>query len=98
MATDGVPRGVGQYDATTGATISAAFIDNQGFAPARLALDGNNHLFTTLNNLNTVSQFDAVTGATVNFAFINSGGLNHPLGWYSTPSTTSSWPTSATTR
>ena len=40
---------VGQYNATTGATINAAFITGQGTSAitAPLALDGSNHLFVS---------------------------------------------------
>ena len=36
---------VGEYNATTGATINANFITGLSFPPHALALDGNNHLF-----------------------------------------------------
>ena len=71
---------VGEYDATTGATINATFVNGgQGLsAPHGLAL-GNNHLFVANTNANTVGEYNATTGATINAAFINgTQGLNNP--------------------
>ena len=63
---------MGEYDASTGATINAAFINGQGLSGAtKLALDGHNHLFVTSQNTNTVGEYDATTGATINANFIN---------------------------
>ena len=67
---------VGQYDATTGATINAAFVNGQTSDSNGLALDGNNHLFISNLNTNTVGLFNATTGATINSAFIQ--GFNSP--------------------
>ena len=67
---------VGEYDATTGATINANFITGLTGAPQALVLDGNNHLY--LDDVNLVGEYDATTGATINANFI--GGLNNPRG------------------
>ena len=69
---------MGEYDATTGATLNAHFISMGLVGPGGLALDGNNHLFVTSDNINTVGEFDATTGATINPTFINGQGLNGP--------------------
>jgi hypothetical protein len=74
---------VGAYNAITGATINADFIDDsQGLSdPGWLALDGNNHVFVTNIANNTVGQYGATTGATVNATFVNNTqGLNQPVG------------------
>jgi hypothetical protein len=72
---------VGMYDATTGATIKAAFIDGQGLnAPIAVALDGNNHLFVDNALGNSVGEYDATTGATIQAALINGQGIGHPEG------------------
>src|SRR5262249_5076469 len=65
---------VGEYDATSGATINASFISSsQGLAgPTALALDGNNHLFVVNFGLGgSVGEYNATTGATINAALIN---------------------------
>jgi hypothetical protein len=68
---------VGEYDATTGATINPTFINSsQGLNyPGAMVLDGNNHLLVANVNsvTNHVGQYDASTGATVNATFINFG-------------------------
>ena len=71
---------VGEYDATTGATINATFINSgQGLSnPRGVALDGSDHLFVANQN-NTVGQYNANTGATINITFINNGqGVSNP--------------------
>ena len=72
---------IGAYNAATGATINAAFVNGQGLNdPAGLVMDNNNHLFVTNANNNTVGQYNATTGATINAAFVNGQGLNTPDG------------------
>ena len=69
---------VGQYNASTGATVNAAFINGQGLTdPSESALDGSNHLFVANYNNFTVGQYNASTGTTVNAAFI---GGQDPIG------------------
>jgi PEP-CTERM motif len=69
---------VGEYNATTGATINSAFINGQGLnAPSGLALDGNNNLFVVSTPV--VGQYNATTGATINPLFLNHG-LVLPIG------------------
>src|SRR5438270_540903 len=71
---------VGEYNATTGATINAAFVNGQGLStPVALTMDGNNHLFVANFSSNTVGEYDATTGATINAAFISGQGLNAPI-------------------
>jgi PEP-CTERM motif len=69
---------IGKYDATTGATISSAFVTTSAFGVHHLALDGNNHLFVSDSYQNTVSEYNATTGAIINANFIS--GLNEPMG------------------
>jgi hypothetical protein len=62
---------VSEYNATTGATISSAFINGQGLStPFGLALDGNNHLFVGNAGAGTVGEYNAATGATINSTFV----------------------------
>ena len=69
---------VGEYDATTGATINANFIIGL-VSPVGMALDGNNHLFVT-NGRFAISEFDATTGVPINLTFVNGQGLDGPIG------------------
>src|SRR5205807_892381 len=87
VASEGAPGPmVGEYDATTGATINANFINvNQGLSTAEaMVVDTrNNHLFVADGN--DVREFDATTGATIRYNFLHTGspqgfaldGLNH---------------------
>jgi PEP-CTERM motif len=75
-----LPGSVGEYDATTGATINAPFIQGLNY-PHQLALDANNHLFVAINGNNAIGEYDATTGATINPAFVSlNPALNSPLG------------------
>ena len=67
---------VGEYDATTGATINASFITGLNTPILGLAISGH-HLFV-VHNSTTVGEYDATTGAAINAGFIT--GLNGPLG------------------
>jgi hypothetical protein len=72
---------VAEYDAITGATINATFINGQGLnGPLGLALDGNNHLFVSYGTgtAGMVGEYDATTGATINSALVS--GLINPEG------------------
>ena len=70
---------VREYDATTGALISAIFIDPQNLnGPAGMVVDNNNHLFVANSNGTTVGEFNATTGAVINANFINGQGLDEP--------------------
>ena len=73
---------VGQYDATTGATINANFINGgQGLNWPSERSDRNNHLFVASNGTDSVAEYNATTGATINATFINSSqGLSNPVG------------------
>ena len=66
------------YDATTGATINAAFVPGSPGGTDALALDGSNHLFVANNN-NSVGEYDATTGATINENFIPASTATHGL-------------------
>lgn len=72
---------VGEYNATTGATINSTFINtSQGLnGPAEMVLDGN-HLFVANSNNNTVGEYNTTTDATINPTFINGQGLSSPVG------------------
>ena len=63
---------VGEYDATTGATINAAFINGQGLHnPHVLLFDSLGHLLVGDNyDTPTVGMYDATTGATINAGFV----------------------------
>ena len=65
---------VGEYDATTGATINAAFVPGGPGGTYALALDGSNQLFVANNNTG-VCEYDATTGATINEHFIPLHGI-----------------------
>ena len=57
---------IGEFNAATGATISATFVNGQGLNdPAGLAMDNSNHLFVTNGGGNTIGQYNATTGATI---------------------------------
>jgi hypothetical protein len=58
---------VGQFDATTGATINSSFISGITNGPRDLKLSGGD-LYTTSNS-GAVGQYNATTGQTINAAF-----------------------------
>jgi len=66
---------VGEYNATTGATVSASFITGL-IEPFSIALLGNN-IYTTNNITFAVEEYDATTGALINDSFI---AASHPHG------------------
>ena len=73
---------VAQYNATTGATIDAHFVNQQGLSqPSALLLDGNNHLFVANYGNNTVGEYDATTGATLDAVLIGSSQGIGPANW-----------------
>jgi hypothetical protein len=56
---DSVANTVGEYDATTGATINATFINGQGLKdPAFMLLDGDNHFFIGNLGNNTIGEYN----------------------------------------
>ena len=69
---------VGEYNATTGATINSSFISSGLNFPPGIALSGGNLFVTNIGN-NTIGEYNATTGATINSSFISSG-LNAPRG------------------
>ncbi len=73
---------IGEYNATTGATINANFITGLN-GPIGLALSGNN-LFVACQFSNTVGEYNATTGAVVNANFIT--GLSDPCALVVAPS------------
>jgi sugar lactone lactonase YvrE len=74
LVSSNVSNSVGAYNAATGATINATFVNGIP-GPAGLALDGNNHLFVAYQN-GGVRQSNATTGATINPNFINNSGFS----------------------
>lgn len=70
MASEGSGTGgkVGEYNATTGATIKANFITGLS-APAGLALLGND-LFVANYGTGTVGEYNASTGKVINANFL----------------------------
>jgi len=63
---------IGEYNATTGATINSSFISSGLSGPFGIALSGGN-LFVTNQNNSTIGEYNASTGATINSSFISSG-------------------------
>jgi hypothetical protein len=59
---------VGQYNATTGATINGSFISGLSSYPRALALSGGD-LYTTVAFPYSIAQYNASTGATINASF-----------------------------
>src|SRR5437773_10837931 len=59
---------IGEYNATTGATINSSFISGLDL-PQGIALSGGN-LFVANYNNNTIGEYNATTGATINNSFI----------------------------
>ena len=74
---------MGEYDATTGATINATFIGAPAgvtnFNPWGLALNGSNHLFLPDRANSTVGEYDATTGATINSMLIDAAVTFNPF-------------------
>ena len=69
--------GIGEYDATTGATINATLVSGV-YHPVGITVSGGN-LFVAFDQLGTVGEFNATTGATVNAPLVS--GLNdYPWG------------------
>jgi hypothetical protein len=73
---------IGEYNATTGATIQTPFITPPGNGGHSLAVDGSNHLFETNSVFmppngyqSTIGEYNATTGAAINTAFISGQGL-----------------------
>jgi WD40 repeat protein len=69
---------IGEYNATTGATINSSFISAGLDLPGGIALFGGN-LFVANSGNDTIGVYNATTGATINSSFISSG-LNGPIG------------------
>jgi len=65
---------VGEYDATTGATINASFITGLNF-PIGLALSGN--ILFVGNSGGTVGEYNATTGAAINASFVTGVNANY---------------------
>jgi hypothetical protein len=74
---------VGEYDATTGATINAHFISHVPILAdwLGLALDrNNNHLFIGDRGSQTVREYDAITGTEINPNFVSFGANSSRFG------------------
>ncbi len=70
---------IGEYNATTGATINANFITTTPVGAFGLALSGNHLFVSSGQDLGTgVAEYDATTGAVINASFIS--GIQDPLG------------------
>jgi WD40 repeat protein len=69
---------IGEYNATTGATINSSFISSGLSFPFGIALSGGNLFVANVFN-STIGEYNATTGATINSSFISSG-LNGPEG------------------
>src|SRR6266511_4252266 len=67
---------IGEYDATTGATINSALVSGLNY-PMGIAVSGGN-LFVTSFTDGSIGEYDATTGATINSALVS--GLNGPAG------------------
>jgi hypothetical protein len=65
---------IGQYNATTGATINASFISGLSYSPA-IAVSGGD-LFVTNFQSGTIAEYNATTGATINASLVS--GLSGP--------------------
>jgi hypothetical protein len=68
---------VGEYNASTGATINAQLFTTNPAGAYGLALSGND-LFVAGYQNGTVGEYDATTGAVINVSFIS--GLSDPIG------------------
>src|SRR5437762_4459150 len=77
FVTNGGNNTIGEYNATTGATINSAFISSGLSGPQGIALSGGNLFVANFNN-GTIGEYNATTGATINPAFIS--GLDFPEG------------------
>jgi hypothetical protein len=73
VGTAGAGADIGEYDATTGATINANFISSVN---ATLLLSGNSLIVGTFNNASNgaLPSYDASTGSLVNSSFITTLG------------------------
>src|SRR5438093_140081 len=60
---------VGEYNATTGATLNASLVSGLSGAYG-IAVSGGN-LFVVNNGTNTIEEYNATTGATVNAALVS---------------------------
>jgi uncharacterized repeat protein (TIGR01451 family) len=65
---------IGQYNATTGATINASLVTGLVYA-AEIAVSGGD-LFVTNNQVGTIGEYNATTGATINASLVS--GLTNP--------------------
>ena len=78
FVTNLVNNTIGEYNATTGATINSSFIFSGLNSPQGIAISGGNLFVTNFLN-STIGEYNATTGATINSSFISSG-LNRPFG------------------
>ena len=67
---------IGEYDATTGATINASLVSGLS-SPRGIAVSGGN-LFVVNGSAGTIGEYNATTGATVNASLVS--GLIFPEG------------------
>src|SRR5947199_129198 len=66
---------IGEYDATTGATVNASLVSGLN-KPQGIVVSGGN-LWVANNGGNTIGEYNATTGATVNASLVS---VNGPVG------------------
>jgi hypothetical protein len=66
---------IGEYNATTGATVNAALVSGLD-SPTGIAVFGGN-IFVVSSTDGTIGEYNATTGATVNSALVS--GLQNPF-------------------
>src|ERR1022692_3698910 len=74
--TNNVNNTIGEYNATTGATVNASLVSGLS-SPEGIAVSGGD-LFVVNENTNTIREYNATTGATVNASLVS--GLSSPVG------------------
>jgi hypothetical protein len=74
LVVDELAGTVGQYDATTGATINASFISGLTNGPRDMKLSGGDLYITS--NSGPVGQYNASTGGTINSSFVSGIGYS----------------------
>src|SRR5438046_2008011 len=77
FVTNGGNNTIGEYNATTGATINSAFISSGLSGPQGIALSGGNLFVANFNN-DTIGSYNISTVATINLSF--AAGLSFPQG------------------
>jgi hypothetical protein len=76
LVANGSGSTIGEYNATTGATINASLVSGLHYPEGIAVFQGD--LFVANINGNTIGEYNATTGATINSALVS--GLNGPIG------------------